>query len=54
MVALELAAHRAQADGQEQRVRVRCDPYALLSALGTGRLPADLVPGDYEVLVPAG
>lgn len=54
VVALELAGHRAQVEGREQVVRLRCDPYVLPGALGAGRRPELVVAGDYEVRLPAG
>ena len=50
-VALELAALRARADGTDQTVRVGVDPLALLAALGAGRPPPPLAPGDYRTVI---
>ena len=52
VIALELAAHRAQATRTEQVVRVGADPLELLTALGQGRLPARTTPATYETTIP--
>lgn len=50
-VALEFAGLRARSEGTDQTVRVGVNPLALLAALGEGRPPPPLAPGDYRTVV---
>lgn len=47
----ELAMHRAVIHGRTERVEFNCEPLALLTALGRGQLPANLQPGDYQLVI---
>ena len=49
----DLALIGVGADDQTRLVRFNCEPLGLLRALGEGRLPAEVEPGDFELALTA-
>jgi uncharacterized protein len=51
VLSFELSCQQVLIEGSPQEVRFTCDPMQLLNALGEGRLPQAMTPGEYSLVI---
>jgi hypothetical protein len=51
VLSFELGCQQVLIEGSPQEVRFTCDPMQLLNALGEGRLPQAMTPGEYSLVI---